>query len=126
MELILQFVGEVLIQGLLDLGFRSLADVFGRRRNPVLSTLGSVLWGLIAGGLSLLIMPTAFIENPSLRLLNLLLTPVAVGAMMALLGRLRARRGALSFSSSTSATHSRSRSPWPWSDSSRRTNAAAA
>jgi hypothetical protein len=39
-------------------------------------------------------MPTAFIENPSLRLLNLLLTPVAGGAMMALLGRLRARKGA--------------------------------
>ena len=61
MELLLQFLGEVLIQGLMELGFRSLADVFGRRRNPLLSIIGCFLWGLIAGGISLLILPTAFI-----------------------------------------------------------------
>ena len=94
MELIFQFIGEVLIQGLLELGFRSLADVFGRRRSPVLSTLGSFLWGSLAGGISLLIVPAAFIEGSNLRLLNLFLTPVAVGVAMALLGRLRARKGA--------------------------------
>jgi hypothetical protein len=63
------------------------------KRHPLLSTVGSFLWGLIAGGLSLLIMPEAFIESSRLRLLNLLLTPIAVGAIMALLGRLRARKG---------------------------------
>jgi hypothetical protein len=94
MEFILQFLGEALIQGLLELGFRSLADVFGKRRNPLLSTIGSCLWGAMAGGISLLIVPNAFIDGRHLRLLNLFLTPVAVGVMMALLGRLRARKGA--------------------------------
>ena len=94
MELIFQFLGEVLIQGLLELGFRSLADVFGKRRNPVLSTVGSFLWGSLAGGISLLIIPAAFINGSNLRLLNLFLTPIAVGLIMALLGRVRARKGA--------------------------------
>ena len=94
MELLLQFLGEVLIQGVMELGFRSLADVFGRRRNPLLSIIGCFLWGLIAGGISLLILPTAFINSSNLRVLNLLLTPVAVGVIMALLGRLRAKKSA--------------------------------
>lgn len=94
MELIFQFLGEVLIQGVLELGFRSLADVFSKRRNPVFSTVGSFLWGSLAGGISLLIIPAAFIDSNNLRLLNLFLTPIAVGVIMALLGRVRARKGA--------------------------------
>jgi hypothetical protein len=93
-ELLFQLLGELLFQGVMELGFRSLAEVFGRRRNPVLSTVGCFLWGSIAGGISLLIMPAAFIDSRTLRLVNLFLTPVAVGIIMALLGRLRARKGA--------------------------------
>jgi hypothetical protein len=78
----------------MELGFRSLADVFSRRRNPMLSTLGSFLWGLMAGAISLAIIPAAFIGDPRLKLLNLLVTPVAVGLIMAALGRARAKRGA--------------------------------
>ena len=94
MEFIFQLLGELLFQGLMELGFRSLADVFSKRRNPLLSTLGCFLWGAIAGGISLLIMPAAFIDSGNLRLLNLFLTPVAVGIIMAFLGRLRAKKGA--------------------------------
>jgi hypothetical protein len=92
-ELILQLLGELLIQGVMELAGRSLVGVFSKRRNPFLATLGSFLWGVIAGGISLALMPAAFIGPPALKLLNLVLAPVAVGLVMAALGRLRARAG---------------------------------
>jgi hypothetical protein len=49
LEFILQFIGEVLIQGLVEVGFRSLADVFKTQRHPVFSAIGCVLWGRSPG-----------------------------------------------------------------------------
>jgi hypothetical protein len=91
-EFIAQFIGELLIQGLMEIGFRSLADVFKKKRNPIFSAIGCILWGAIAGGISLAVFPASFIARSDLKLLNLL-TPVLVGALMVLLGRLRARKG---------------------------------
>jgi hypothetical protein len=58
-EIIFQFVGELLLQLcfqlLAEMGVHSLADPFRRPRNPVLSIVGFILWGAIAGGISLLI-----------------------------------------------------------------------
>jgi len=51
-----------------------------RPRNPVPSFIGYLLWGALAGGLSLLILPTSPIANPLLRQGNVLLatpTPTA-------------------------------------------------
>ena len=92
-EFIAQFIGELLIQGLMEIGFRSLADVFKKKRNPIFSAIGCILWGAIAGGISLVVFPASFIARSDLKLLNLLLTPVLVGVLMVLLGRLRARKG---------------------------------
>jgi hypothetical protein len=47
----------------------------------------------IAGGISLAPRPAAFIGPPALKLLTLVLAPLAVGVIMAALGRLRARAG---------------------------------
>ena len=91
-ELILQFLGEMLIQGVVELGFRSLADVFSNQRHPVLSTIGSLLWGAIAGGLSLWLFPRSFIANDTLKLLNLLISPIMLGFLMARLGKARAKK----------------------------------
>jgi hypothetical protein len=96
-EIILQFFGEILLQVvvelLVELGFHSLADTTKKTRNPVLSTIGFVIWGSMAGGLSLWIFPHSPISNPSLRALNLVVTPIIAGILMTLIGRFRDRRG---------------------------------
>ncbi|HET6941642.1 MAG TPA: hypothetical protein VFH89_05735 [Sphingomicrobium sp.] len=96
-EIILQFLGELLLQAifelLVELGFHSLADTFRRPKNPALSILGFTLWGAIAGGISLWIFPTSPIDNPVLREINLVVTPVACGLVMMMVGKLRLRKG---------------------------------
>lgn len=96
-EIILQFLGEIVLQivfeAFSELGFQSLADTFEKRRNPFLSTIGFTLWGALAGGISLLIMPRSFIANLELREANVLITPLAAGAAMALIGRWRDKKG---------------------------------
>ncbi|MCW2413263.1 MULTISPECIES: hypothetical protein [unclassified Sphingobium] len=96
-EVILQFLGELLLQAffelLAELGLRSLADTMRRPRNPILSTIGFMIWGTIAGGVSLFILPHSVIEDPSLRTINLFITPVILGAMMALVGQVRLKKG---------------------------------
>jgi hypothetical protein len=96
-EFLFQVVGEVLVQAsfelLAEFGFRSLADTVKRPRSPVLSTIGFVLWGAIAGGISLLFFPASPIDDPGLRLANLVITPMLVGVSMTMLGRLREKKG---------------------------------
>ena len=96
-EILFQFLGEIMLQVvfelLAELGLHSLGDPFKRPRNPVLSTIGFVLWGAIAGGLSLLILPKSPISNQALRQLNLLLAPLAAGGAMMLVGRRRGKKG---------------------------------
>jgi hypothetical protein len=96
-EIIFQFVAEILLQAcfelLAELGFHSLAETFRKPRNPVLSTIGFILWGAIAGAVSLLIFPTSPISDPMLRQINLVATPVAVGLVMTMIGRSRQKRG---------------------------------
>jgi hypothetical protein len=96
-EVILQFLGELVLQAiaelLVELGLHSLADPFQRPRHPVLSTVGFTLWGAIAGGLSLWVLPSSPIHNPLFRQMNLIVTPVACGLMMMLVGKLRLKRG---------------------------------
>jgi len=97
LEALFQFVGEfilqVLFEAVAELGFHSLKERFRRPQNPILSTIGFFLWGLLAGGISLFLLPRSFIANQGLRILNLAVTPWAAGGVMMLIGRLRERRG---------------------------------
>ncbi|MBV9550403.1 MAG: hypothetical protein JO256_12100 [Alphaproteobacteria bacterium] len=88
-ELILQIVFEFLAQS----AFRALADPFRSPRNIAYSMSGSLLWGAIAGGLSLLVLRHSFIANHDLRLANMLFTPILAGCAMALLAQLRRQNG---------------------------------
>lgn len=96
-EFILQVFGELALQALFEvlweLGLHSLADTFRRPKNPVLSTIGFILWGAIAGGISLLILPKSAIHDPAFRMANLFVTPVVLGFVMMLIGRLRLKKG---------------------------------
>lgn len=96
-EILLQFLGEILVQVgaefLIELGMHGLGDTFKKRRNPVLSAIGFILWGAMAGGVSLLLFPWSFVANAAYREANLVVTPLIAAAAMTLVGRLRDRKG---------------------------------
>jgi hypothetical protein len=89
-EMVLQIVGEALF----ELGIRGVREAFKRPPpSPALAAVGYVILGAIAGAISLWLFPNLFIAPAWARWVNLLLTPVAAGAAMAGLGRLRRRKG---------------------------------
>lgn len=93
-EFIVEVIGEVVLQAvaeaLVELGLHSLAEPFRKPPNPWLAGFGYALFGAIAGGISLLLLPMHF-ASAGLRLANLLFTPVAVGLLMCVMGAWRAR-----------------------------------
>jgi hypothetical protein len=96
-ELLFQLLGELLLQAvfelLAELGVRGLEETIKRPRSPWLSAIGFLLWGAMAGVISLLIFPASPMDDPILRQLNLIATPIVVGIGMMLLGRLREKKG---------------------------------
>ncbi|MEQ7873816.1 hypothetical protein ABDK56_07395 [Sphingomonas sp. ASV193] len=97
LEYLFQILGEILIQALFELlaelGLHGARDLFRRSTNRFASTVLFIVWGSAAGGVSLLVLPHSAIHDPTLRLVNLLVTPILVGAAMVLIGRARAKRG---------------------------------
>jgi len=96
LEALLEIFGEFLLQAvgeaLLELGLHSLAEPFRRPPDPWLAALGYTLFGAIFGGLSLLVFPANLVAPPW-RVVNLVVTPIAVGGIMVLMGAWRAKRG---------------------------------
>ena len=96
LEFIFEIVGELLIQAVVELfvemGCHSLAEPFQRSPNPWLAGIGYTLFGAILGGISLLIFPNNLVPE-SLRVVNMVATPIAVGGLMVVMGAWRARRG---------------------------------
>jgi hypothetical protein len=96
-EILIEIFGEFLLQAfvevLAELGLRSLAEPLLKKPDPWLASLGYVFFGAAIGGLSLLIFPTHFVTEGNHRVLNLILTPIAVGLLMCALGAWRERRG---------------------------------
>ena len=102
LEFMLQIFGEfflqIAIEILVELGFHSLKEPFRHPANPWLAVLGYALLGGILGGISLLFVGHHFIASDSLRLVNLLLSPVTAGLLMVTFGEWRTRRGESLFS----------------------------
>ena len=98
-EIVFQFFVEIFIQifaeALFELGFYSLAEALNRkeRRNPVLASIGYLLWGGIIGLITIFVFPTLMIKNQVLRILNLFLSPVLAGLAMSAIGSWRRKRG---------------------------------
>lgn len=96
-ELVLELFGEVILQVL----FQALAEAglhFVRRperppAHPLLLAFGYAMLGLIAGGLSLLLVSHSLMHTRNGRIACLMLAPVASGLAMGLLGAWRERRG---------------------------------
>jgi len=96
-EILIQYGGEILIQLLIEtaaeIGLHSISETFNKPKNPVIATIGFALWGLAAGGLSLLLFPSSPITNPDWRRINVIVTPFVAGGVMAVIGSLRRRKG---------------------------------
>ncbi len=97
MEILLQILGELLIQlvieALTELGFHR--ATVRKPMSPVLAGAGYLGLGALLGGISLLIFPTSFIENETLKLLGLFLIPLLLGLLMLMIGTFRHRWGRL-------------------------------
>lgn len=94
--MLLQFVGEILLQIAFEAGAEFLGHVIRERRSakpihPVLAAVGCVLFGALAGWLSLLVFPSLFIKKGWMRMANLVTAPLAAGLAMSLFGSLRQR-----------------------------------
>ena len=102
-EAIFEIVFEIIIQG----GAEIIAEVVThksrkRRRargiepKPMNPVVAACLWfalGALMGGGSLIFFPHSFIHSEGLRIANLILTPLMLGAIMELIGRKRLANG---------------------------------
>lgn len=95
-EVLFSFIGEfvlqVVLEALAELGLHSLRETWRRPPNPWMAAIGYALFGTIAGGVSLLVLPNLLVHSHSLQLLNVALTPVAAGLAMMAMGAWRRRR----------------------------------
>lgn len=91
-ELMAEFVLQVIGEALVELGLHSMGEPFRRPPNPWLAAIGYAIFGALLGGLSLLAFPEHFVHG-TWRWVHLLVTPIAVGLVMVLMGAWRARRG---------------------------------
>jgi hypothetical protein len=88
-EFVLQVVGEDLV----EVGLHAVAEPFQKKPKVWQASTGYALFGIVAGGVSLLAFPALLVLEGPARIANLLLTPVAVGACMVALGSWRQKRG---------------------------------
>lgn len=92
---LLQVFGEIFLQivieALVEFGLQGLREPFRRAKplHPLLAAAGYALLGAAAGAISLWIFPQRFIATPWLRTLNLVITPIAAGAVMSAIGMWR-------------------------------------
>jgi hypothetical protein len=94
--ILFEFLGELLLQVaaeiLFEIGLRSLAAPFRNKPNPYLASIGHVLFGAAAGGLSLWAFPTLFIGSHAGRIANAIVTPFIAGGCMMAIGAWRRSR----------------------------------
>ncbi|MTW14151.1 hypothetical protein GM658_26400 [Pseudoduganella eburnea] len=88
-EILIQFIVEVLAEA----GMQSLFERREYRPNPWVAGVGYAVSGAIAGGVTVWLLPNHMVHNEILRKVNLLVTPLAAGGMMVLVGTWRAKRG---------------------------------
>lgn len=82
--LLFEALFEYLIAGFVDLLLRAFGNVFKpfEIRNPFAASIGYTLFGLIAGGLSLLLFPHHLIRPSKLYGISLVLSPAFAGLFM--------------------------------------------
>jgi hypothetical protein len=94
-QLLFEFLLQILGEALIEFGIRGLREPFRRPEplNPWLAAMGYAILGSVVGGLSLLLFPELFIKPRWLRVVNLLVTPLLAGGLMSALGAWRSKKG---------------------------------
>ena len=88
MEILLEFVFEVL----LELVFSALGEAaLKRSHRPVVGAIGSVVIGVLVGILTVWLLPAHFIVSEQARMVNLVFSPLFVGALLGMRGYLTAK-----------------------------------
>lgn len=96
LELILEIAGQVLFEFIATVGWESLKDATRRVRgaNPALAAIGHLFMGVLAGVVSVLIVPRRLMPHSPLPGLSLVLSPIGTGIAMNEIGEFwRERRG---------------------------------
>lgn len=91
-ELLFEFVIQFVLEILVEMG----AHILKRNRSPVhpaIAVMGYLLLGGLLGGISYWIFPPHLIAHPYARIINLVVTPVAVGLALGAVGAWRSKRG---------------------------------
>ena len=91
LELVIQLVGEIVLQGLFELGWRGLASPFRAKTtfHPLLALAIYFVLGIASGFIAVWLVPNALIPSPAVRLANLVVSPIVLGFAFELLGRKR-------------------------------------
>ena len=93
MEIILEILAEIFIQILFELGSHSLIEPFRKRPSAVWSFIGYLIFGALAGSVSCLFFKELLVKDTTFQIVNLFVTPVVSGYVMATLGKLREKKG---------------------------------
>jgi hypothetical protein len=93
-QFLVEFVIPILVEILAELGIRSTSQALGyeKPKNPYLAAFGYLLLAGAGAGISLYVFPAHQIKHPEWRLINLLVTPVLIGGLMALRGKILLRK----------------------------------
>jgi VIT1/CCC1 family predicted Fe2+/Mn2+ transporter len=97
LEFLVEVVGEFLLQIfveiMVEMGFHSVGQAFHKERSPVVSAFGHALFGAAVGIVTLFVFPQSLVHGSTMRWLNLILTPIIVGACMSAVGAWRGKHG---------------------------------
>ncbi len=94
-QILIELFGQIFFEFLAEFGIRGIGHATGiqKPKSPILACFGYVLLAGIASAISLLIFPDHYIRSYEARILNLVATPVAVGFLMSLRGKLLEKKG---------------------------------
>ena len=83
-EFIAEFLLQIFLELVVEVGLHSLARPFRKLFNPLLAAIGYVLFGAVVGGLSLLFFPSHLVIVKGWRIANVVITPIAIGRSMSI------------------------------------------
>jgi hypothetical protein len=89
-EILAQFVLEIVVQGVFEIGGHGIASRCSRDSvnvNPWLAICGYIAMGAIAGGVSIWLIPMHLIQSPAFQIMNLAVAPITLGLIFEALGR---------------------------------------
>jgi H+/Cl- antiporter ClcA len=88
LDFICELVVQIIAETVADVLGHSIKEPFRRPKpvNPWLAAIGYCIFGSLAGCLSLWFLPNLFIKVQWLRVLNIVLTPIAAALLMAFIG----------------------------------------